>query len=50
VGLGGFISRWGAGFRDRRLLARLDDRMLRDLGIDRALVDDDSTASFWRLR
>ncbi|HUN45147.1 MAG TPA: EamA family transporter [Stellaceae bacterium] len=34
----------------RRPLARLDDRALRDLGLDRAAVDDESTASFWRLR
>jgi uncharacterized protein YjiS (DUF1127 family) len=36
--------------RDRRLLAILDDRMLRDIGIDRATAESDSTTSFWRLR
>jgi drug/metabolite transporter (DMT)-like permease len=35
---------------DGRYLANLDDRMLRDIGIDRAVIDDDSTVSFWRLR
>jgi uncharacterized protein YjiS (DUF1127 family) len=36
--------------RDRRRLARLDDRMLRDIGVERGAVERDSTASFWRLR
>jgi uncharacterized protein YjiS (DUF1127 family) len=36
--------------RDRQGLARLDDRMLRDIGVERGTVDRDSTASFWRLR
>jgi uncharacterized protein YjiS (DUF1127 family) len=36
--------------RDRRLLARYDERMLRDIGIDAAAVDNESTVSFWRLR
>lgn len=35
--------------RDRRLLERRDDRLLRDIGIDRGAVEDESTASFWRL-
>ena len=29
---------WYQGFADRRLLASLDDRQLRDLGIDRSAV------------
>jgi uncharacterized protein YjiS (DUF1127 family) len=41
---------WYQGFADRRLLASLDDRLLRDLGIDRSAVGGDSTASYWRLR
>jgi uncharacterized protein YjiS (DUF1127 family) len=41
---------WYHGFADRRLLASLDDRQLRDLGIDRSAVGGDSTASYWRLR
>ena len=41
---------WYQGFRDRQLLASLDDRMLRDIGIDRATVGSDSTTSFWLLR
>ena len=46
---GQFIA-WYQGFADRRLLASLDDRQLRDLGIDRSSVGGDSTASYWRLR
>jgi uncharacterized protein YjiS (DUF1127 family) len=36
--------------RDRRLLARCDARTLRDIGIDPAAVDTESTVSFWRVR
>ena len=36
--------------RSRRRLADLDDRLLRDIGIDRTVVEDDSTSAFWRLR
>jgi uncharacterized protein YjiS (DUF1127 family) len=53
----GRLARWAAhviawyqGFADRRLLASLDDRLLRDLGIDRSAVGGDSTGSYWRLR
>jgi uncharacterized protein YjiS (DUF1127 family) len=45
-----YVIFWDQRRRDRRTLARLDERMLRDIGIDRATVEDDSTASFWRLR
>jgi uncharacterized protein YjiS (DUF1127 family) len=41
---------WYQGFADRRLLASLDDRQLRDLGIDRSAVGGGSTSSYWRLR
>jgi uncharacterized protein YjiS (DUF1127 family) len=46
----GHLIAWYQGFADRRLLASLDDRQLRDLGIDRSAVGGDSTASYWRLR
>ena len=36
--------------RDKQLLASLDDRMLRDIGLDRAAVETDSAVSFWRTR
>jgi len=41
---------WYQGFADRRLLASLDDRQLRDLGIDQSAVGGDSTSSYWHLR
>lgn len=50
------LGRWIAriafrrdGGRGRRFLASLDDRMLRDIGIDRCTVDRESTVSFWRM-
>jgi uncharacterized protein YjiS (DUF1127 family) len=36
--------------RDRRLLARLDDRMLRDVGLDRRTVERGGTTWSWPLR
>jgi uncharacterized protein YjiS (DUF1127 family) len=42
-----FVS-WHRSLRDRRLLARLDDRALRELGIDRAVVDSESSMPSWR--
>jgi len=43
------IVGWYQSFGDRQLLASLDDRQLRDLGLDRADLGVDSTASHWRL-
>ena len=45
-----WIKRRHERAHDRRLLASLDDRTLRDIGMDRASVDRASTTSFWRLR
>ncbi len=44
------VVSWNRRVRDRRLLARCDKRMLRDMGIDAAAVDNESTVSFWRVR
>lgn len=33
--------------RERRMLATLDDRMLRDLGIDQATADHESSRRWW---
>jgi uncharacterized protein YjiS (DUF1127 family) len=41
---------WDRRVRARQMLASLDDRMLRDIGIDRATAESDSTTSFWRWR
>jgi uncharacterized protein YjiS (DUF1127 family) len=45
-----WLERWHERARDRRLLAGFDDRMLRDIGLDRASLDTESTGSFWRRR
>ena len=47
--VGSFIA-WRVRIRSRRLLASFDDRMLRDIGIDRARVERESSGSFWRCR
>jgi len=44
------VIAWHERVRSRRLLASFDDRMLRDIGIDRATIENESTASFWRYR
>ena len=44
------IVGWYQGFGDRQLLAGLDDRQLRDMGIDRATVENDHSPPFWRFR
>lgn len=44
------VISWDQRRRDRRLLASLDDRALRDIGIDRTTAERDGTTSSWRLR
>ncbi len=53
----GFITRlfdvvmvWLERARQRRHLAELDDRLLRDIGLSRAEVDHEISRPFWRLR
>jgi uncharacterized protein YjiS (DUF1127 family) len=46
----GHVLSWYQGYRDRQLLASLDDRNLRDIGVNRCVVGGDSSVSFWRLR
>src|SRR5690348_4120724 len=41
---------WRRRGRDRRLLDRLDERALRDLGIERGLTQTDSAIPFWSLQ
>jgi uncharacterized protein YjiS (DUF1127 family) len=48
--LGRWVGRWRGRVRGRRFLEGLDDRALRDIGLDRADVDTESTQSFWRQR
>lgn len=39
---------WHDRIKGRRVLASLDDRMLRDIGIDQATAQRESTMPFWR--
>jgi uncharacterized protein YjiS (DUF1127 family) len=39
---------WHERARSRRMLAALDDRMLRDVGIDHATARQESERPFWR--
>ena len=42
------LSLWRERARSRSVLATLDDRMLRDVGVDRATADTESRTRFWR--
>jgi uncharacterized protein YjiS (DUF1127 family) len=44
------VIAWDRGYRDRQFLASLDDRQLRDIGIDRWALGRDGPTPFWRLR
>ena len=39
---------WRERERGRRLLARLDDRMLRDVGLSRSEVEREAVKFFWQ--
>lgn len=41
------VQTWALRRRERRTLARLDDHMLRDIGLTRATVTQESTKPFW---
>ncbi|MBV8166856.1 MAG: DUF1127 domain-containing protein, partial [Alphaproteobacteria bacterium] len=42
------LSFWRERAASRGVLARLDDRMLRDIGLDRATAAEESRTPFWR--
>ncbi len=44
----GCVVEWRARARGRRLLAQLDEHMLRDIGIDRARVWQETGKWFWQ--
>lgn len=44
------IARWHRLAYERRLLASLDDRMLRDIGVTRLDAEAESSKPFWRER
>ncbi len=41
------IASWHERARSRRALLALDDRLLRDIGIDRATAELEGSRSFW---
>jgi len=52
---GGFLVRllelletWHARYQERRTLTELDDRMLKDIGLNRADVAKESGKRFWQ--
>lgn len=44
------MARWHRLAYERRLLASLDDRMLRDIGVTRSDAETESRKPFWRER
>lgn len=41
-------AEWRARMRERRALAAMDDRLLRDIGLSRSDVWSESSKPFWR--
>jgi uncharacterized protein YjiS (DUF1127 family) len=39
---------WQERVRSRRMLRGLDDHMLRDIGIDRSVAEQEGSTPFWR--
>lgn len=42
------VSLWASRARDRRQLATMSDRMLRDIGLSRINLDKELSKSFWQ--
>jgi len=42
------IFTWEDRIRERRYLGALDDRLLHDIGVDRASADNEAAKPFWR--
>ncbi len=42
------VGRWQARANDRRMLGRLDDRLLSDIGLSRYDVEGELKKPFWR--
>lgn len=39
---------WAERYRSRRALARLDDRMLADIGLSRSTIEEEIEKPFWQ--
>lgn len=48
VRLADLVLNWAERVRQRRHLAELDDRLLRDIGVSRAEVEAEISRPFWR--
>jgi uncharacterized protein YjiS (DUF1127 family) len=48
--LAGAVALWRQSSRDRHSLGSLNDRALRDIGLDRASVENESLTWFGRLQ
>jgi uncharacterized protein YjiS (DUF1127 family) len=48
VRLLGLLETWHARHQERRALVQLDDRMLKDIGLSRADVAQESGKRFWQ--
>ncbi|MGB0750232.1 MAG: DUF1127 domain-containing protein [Magnetospiraceae bacterium] len=42
------LSQWGQRYRTRRALARLDDRLAKDIGFSRADIVQEIDKPFWQ--
>jgi uncharacterized protein YjiS (DUF1127 family) len=49
VALADRLLAWQSRARERRMLAEMDDRQLRDLGIRRADAVEEASKPFWRI-
>jgi uncharacterized protein YjiS (DUF1127 family) len=45
---GAVMSLWYERSRQRRQLARMEDRLLRDIGLDRASAMEEASKPFWQ--
>lgn len=45
---GRLVRQWAGLRRSRLALSRLDDHLIRDIGLDPALCEDEALRPFWR--
>ncbi|OYX41835.1 MAG: hypothetical protein B7Z02_14620 [Rhodobacterales bacterium 32-67-9] len=46
--LGRLVRHWAGRRRSRIALSNLDERLIRDIGLDRMTCDDEALRPFWR--